>query len=320
MQVDVRNAETEVINYLYSQIDAASFKFNKLSAIVIPNSNYIQQGSEYQAQVFISATDTTQKPEITVGGQKLPIDEAGKGIYTARATSTGEKTWGGVISLKAPDGTIIPYPFKASYSVGEPNVVISPTGVNVLYTGIENPIDISVPGVGSDKIKVRVTNGTLTTGKVKNPAGQFFRGNWIIKPNQPGQNVQVHVTADINGKPMTYAPLEFRVKPLPTPIAVFAGKNGGSITKNTAISQKGVFASLPDFDFQLVYNITGFTVLISDRGEDFEELSTSSSLTSKQKDLISRLTRGKNFYFKDIQAKGPDGRVKSLAPMIFKVE
>src|SRR5512133_2993801 len=39
MQVDVRNAETEVLNFLYSQIDASSFKFNKLSAIVIPNSN-----------------------------------------------------------------------------------------------------------------------------------------------------------------------------------------------------------------------------------------------------------------------------------------
>lgn len=320
LQVDVRNAETEVLNHLFTQIDAASFKFNKLSAIVIPSSNYVQQGSDYKAQVFISATDTTQQPVIKVGDMVLPLDDSGKGIYTARATSTGTKTWGGVISLKAPNGTIIPYPFKASYSVGEPNVVVSPTGMNVLYTGIENPIDVSVPGVGPDDIKLRATNGTLTTGKVKNPAGQFFRGNWIIKPNAPGQNVQIYVTADINGKPMTFAPLEFRVKPLPTPVAVFATKNGGTVTKNTAISQQGVFATLPDFDFQLVYNITGFTVLISDRGEDFEEKSTSSTLTQKQKDLINRLTRGKNFYFKDIQAKGPDGRVKDLPPMIFKID
>ena len=320
MQVDVRNAETEVLNHLYGQIDAASFKFNKLSAIVIPNSNYIQQGSEYQAQVFLSATDTTQKPEITVGEQKLTLDESGKGIYTARATTTGTKTWGGVISLKAPNGSIIPYPFKASYSVGEPNVVVSPTGMNVLYTGIDNPIDVSVPGVGPDKIKLKITNGTLTTGKVKNPAGQFFRGNWIIKPATPGKNVQVYVTADINGKPMTFAPLEFRVKPLPTPIAVFANKSSGSVTRNTAISQQGVFATLPDFDFQLVYNVTGFTVLFSDRGEDFEEKSTGSSLTAKQKDLISRLTRGKNLFIKDIRATGPDGRVKDLPPIILKID
>ena len=30
LQVDVRNAETDVLNFLYSQIDASSFKFNKL--------------------------------------------------------------------------------------------------------------------------------------------------------------------------------------------------------------------------------------------------------------------------------------------------
>ena len=105
-QVAVRNAETEVLNYLYSQIDASSFKFNKLDAIVIPNSNYVTLGSDYEARVFISATDTTQKPSIIlVGGSQLPLDETGKGIYKVRATSTGPKKWGGVISLKAPDGT-----------------------------------------------------------------------------------------------------------------------------------------------------------------------------------------------------------------------
>jgi gliding motility-associated protein GldM len=86
-QVNVRNAETEVLNYLYGQIDASSFKFNKLTAIVIPNSNYVTMGSDYEAQVFISATDSTQTPEITVGGTKLPIDETGKGIYKARASA-----------------------------------------------------------------------------------------------------------------------------------------------------------------------------------------------------------------------------------------
>ena len=227
---------------------------------------------------------------------------------------------GGVISLKAPDGTIIPYSFNANYSVGEPNVVVSPTGMNVLYTGIENPIDVSVPGVGPGQIKLRITNGALTTGKVKNPAGQYFRGNWIVKPTTTGQNVQVYVTADINGKPMSFAPLEFRVKPLPTQIAVFANKSSGSVSRNTAISQQGVFATLPDFDFQLVYNVTGFTVLFSDRGEDFEEKSTGSSLTPKQKDLINRLTRGKNLFIKDIRAVGPDGRQKDLTPIILKID
>jgi len=159
LQVNVRNAETEVLNYLYTQIDASSFKFNKLTAIVIPTtSNYVTLGSDYEAQVFISATDTTQSPIITVGGNQLPLDETGKGIYKARASSIGPKKWGGIIALKAPDGSTKNYSFDAAYNVGEPNVIVSATGMNVMYVGIPNPIDVSVPGVSPDKIKIRVTN------------------------------------------------------------------------------------------------------------------------------------------------------------------
>jgi gliding motility-associated protein GldM len=321
-QVSVRNAETEVLNHLYTKIDASSFKFNKLKAIVIPvSSNYVTVGNNYEAQVFISATDTTQKPKILVNNQELPLDETGKGIYKVRASSTGAKRWGGVISMKAPDGTIVPYPFDASYVVGEPNVVVSATGMNVLYTGIENPIDISVPGVGQDKIKIsRVTNGTVTTGKVKNPQGEYFPGNWIIKPTTPGQPAQIFVTAEVNGAQQQFPPVVYRVKPLPTPIAVFAGKSGGNLTRGSAVAAQGLFATMPDFDFQLVYNITEFSVLYSDRGEDFEFKSSSSTLTSQQKDIINRLTRGKNLFFKDIRAIGPDGRTKDLPPIVFKIE
>jgi len=171
-QVNVRNAETEVLNYLYSQIDASSFKFTKLGAIVVPvTSNYVTSGSDYEAQVFISATDSTQFPEYTVSGTKLPRDESGKGIYKVRATSVGPQKWGGIIALKAPDGTIKNYHFESSYFVGEPNVIVSPTAMNIMYIGIPNPIDVSVPGISPDKVHIKVVNGVFSTGKVKNPKG-----------------------------------------------------------------------------------------------------------------------------------------------------
>jgi gliding motility-associated protein GldM len=320
MQLNVRNAETEVLNYLYSQIDAASFKFNKIDAIVIPNSNYVTQGSDYEARVFISATDTTQSPVITVGDAVLSLDESGKGIYKVRASSVGPKRWGGIIAIKAPDGTIMNKPFESSYVVGEPNVVVSPTAMNVLYMGIDNPIDVSVPNVSPDKIKIKVNNGDYRVGKVKNSKGENFRGNWLIKPNAVGQNVQVIVTADINGKPMQFAPLEFRVKSIPPPVAVFAGKSTGSVPRATAAAQQGVFAILPDFDFDLQYTVTGFTVLYSEKGSDYEEPSTNSNLTPKQKALIGRLTRGKNLIIKDIKALGPDGKTKDLLAVILKID
>ena len=320
IQVNIRNAETEVLNHLYSQIDASSYKFNRLKPIVIPSSNYVTLGSDYEAQVFIYAADTTQSPVITVNNAILPLDEAGKGIYKMKATSLGTKKWGGIIALRAPDGTMVDYNFDASYVVGESNVIVSATAVNVMYNSIPNPIDVSVPGASPDKIKITVNNGTYTTDKVKNPKGGFFPGAYAVTPNAAGQNVQIIVTADMNGKPVKYPPYEFRVKPLPPPVAEFAQKSTGSVPRATAAAQQGVFAVMRDFDFDLQYKITGFTLLYNDSRGDFEYKSTNSNLTTQQKDLISKLTRGKYLTIKDITAVGPDNKTKELLPIILKID
>ena len=103
-------------------------------------------------------------------------------------------------------------PSNASYVVGEPNVIVSPTAMNVMYYGINNPIDVSVPGISPDKLKIRVVNGSFSTEKVKKSGGDFFKGAWSVKPTAVGQNVQVIVTADINGKPGSVCSLRFQGK------------------------------------------------------------------------------------------------------------
>ncbi len=320
MQVNVRNGETEVLNYLYSQIDASSFKFNKLDPIVIPTtSNYVTLGSDYEAQVFISATDSTQQPVITVGDATLPLDETGKGIYKVRASSLGPKKWGGIIALKALDGTITNKSFEATYVVGEPNVVVSPTAMNVMYMGIPNPIDVSVPGFGTDKIRIKVTNGSFNTEKVKNPKGEDFRGNWAVIPEAAGKNVQIAVFTEDAGKSTQKGMIEFRVKNLPDPIAQLAGKNTGSIEKNTLLAQRGIIATLPDADFYIIYNVTGFSVFYTDNLGDHNEESSSWQFTDKQKELLQRLTRGKTLIITNIKAVGPDKKIRDLPSITLKI-
>jgi gliding motility-associated protein GldM len=322
MQVDVRNAETEVLNNLYAQIDASSFKFNKLKAIVIPDANYVTVGSDYKAVVFISATDTTQTPNIVVGNGNLPLDDMGRGVFTSRATApAGSRTWGGVINLKSPNGVVVAYPFTSTYTVGEPNVICSPTAMNVMYFGIPNPIDVSVPGFSPNQISINVVNGVQTAERVKNSAGQDFRGTYFVKPASKQQDVQIIVsTKDANGKTVTYKPYTFRVKSIPKPEGVFGGKSLGSIAKNTALAQTGVFAKLNDFDFDLVYKVTGFSIFTAGRMGEFEEFSTSGSLTQKQKDLLQSMNRGQTLIIKSIKAIGPDNVPIDLAPIVLKID
>ena len=73
MQVDIENAETNVISSLYSQIDASSFKFNKLGDRILAKSTYVMLGDKFEAEIFLSAEDTTKQPEIFVGNTKMRI-------------------------------------------------------------------------------------------------------------------------------------------------------------------------------------------------------------------------------------------------------
>ena len=45
-QADILSTESDVVKYLFSSMDAESFKFNKLEALVIPESRYILKGDK----------------------------------------------------------------------------------------------------------------------------------------------------------------------------------------------------------------------------------------------------------------------------------
>ncbi|MBA7563135.1 hypothetical protein ES708_04788 [subsurface metagenome] len=333
LQSDIRNTEAETLNFLYRQIDAGSFKFNSLIPTIITNSNYIMRGNEYTAEVFIAATDTTQQPEVLVGKYEtivgangieeyrmtgsdyltLTVDERGRGIYKIKPTVFGEKTWGGLIRMRAPDGNIISYPFEEKYTVAPPNVVVSPTAMNVFYVGLDNPVDISVSG--AENVTATMTNGTIKKGTTKD-----FRGSFIANPRTPGTMSNVTVTAEVNGVRRSFPPIEFRVQIVPPPVAKVAGKNSGAIAKAMLAAQVMVFAELEDFLFNIKYDVTAFTIEINDRGFSVTEPSTSSRITAAQKSLINRLKRNDRVVFTDVKAVGPDGRQRSLPPIVLRIE
>ncbi len=334
IQNDVRNAEADALDFFYSQIGAADIRVNKLVPQVM-GANYVMQGNKYNAKVFIAAMDTTAKPKIVVGnyktvknangtisyemvnaGQQLKIDENGMGNFSAQAASLGEKSFKGLITVKAPDGSEVTYPFNQKYTVVAPNVVVSPTAMNVFYTGVQNPVDVSVPGVDQSKISVSMSNGTIKRGKTKK-----FRGSYIVIPKVAGRNANVTVTAEVNGQKRTFKPVTFRVKPVPPPVAKVAGKKGGRIKLNVLKAQRGVAAELENFDFDIRWTVSSFRISISDKGFIIDRDANSNTFTAEQKKLFSRLRPNDQLIIQDIKAKGPDGRIVRLdGAIVFKIQ
>lgn len=185
------------------------------------------------------------------------------------------------------------------------DAVVAPVKMNVLYRGFSNPIEIAVPGVKSDKVTASITNGTIK--KVTN--------GWEISP---GDQSELVVTVLVNNNKVSEK--IFRVKNVPNPVAVFAGKYDGNITKDIALKTEVLEVELKDFDWDLKFAIKSFILFCSDGKSDFEELSNGNKITDKMRSLIADCRAGQNIVFKDIKAIGPDGRSRDLNPIVLTLK
>jgi len=313
MQIDIENAETNVISSLFSQIDAASFKFNRLGARILAKSTYVLEGDQFEAEIFLAAEDTTQQPEIFVGNTKLTMRD-GKGIYKATASQVGTFKWGGLIKYKNPEGNINSYPFEGEYQVGRPSVTISLTKMNVMYLGIPNPIKVSVPGVASENLEITVNNG-----RFEKNGDDFFV--YPAKLDVTGKNTSISVVAKMNGEKRSMGSMPFRVKEVPPPVATIGGKNGGNLKKEELMAEDGIYAELKDFDFDLKFKVTQFDVTYSGAGGYVKTYSSKDNkFTSEQKDQFGKLSQGSLIFIDNILAKGDDGQpARPLSPISFKI-
>ena len=306
LQNDVRNAENDMIEYLRSSTDASDLRVNKLSAYVIPNSNYVIRGGKYTAQIVLAAVDSTQRPEYYVDGRRINDN----GVYEVTATSEGLKRYSGWISYQNPaTGERATLPFQSEYSVGEPAVTISNTDLNVMYRKYENKFSISVPGVSNDKVRVSVTGAS----------SRQQGGLWIIVPNESAKTVSIAVSAELDGKMQSMGSKEYRVKVLPTPGAYFKSgeteyASDSKVSRNAILNKNAtVIASYgQDGLLDVPFKVTSFKVDVN--GMVLE--SRSNKITQEQINRIEKLKMGSMVVIKDIRAESPNGERKVLAPIL----
>ncbi|MCX6225739.1 MAG: GldM family protein, partial [Bacteroidia bacterium] len=312
MQSEVRNAESDVLNYLFRNIDAQSFKFNMLKPVVIPTtSKTVVLGSPYEANVFLAAFDTTINPRITVGGSVLPYRD-GRGMYTVNTGKTGIFKWNGRIDFTTPDGGIKGYTFEDEYEVIPPTLIAAPTKMNAFYKGVINPLKINAVGASAKDITVEMTNADIKQ------VGDF---QYEVSPRKAEGEAVLTVTAIINGRTQTYPVEKYRLFKVPDPTPKVGGKNGGKIEKNVLQAQTGVIAELEGFLFDMKFQVTGFKVVVFSTGSFIQDQSSNSAVfTAEQKRLISSRKKDDLVIIKDITALGPDGIPRPLTSITFTVQ
>jgi len=315
IQNDIRNTEAEVVQYLKGQVDAGDIRVNRIDAFVIPESKYVIQGGTYTAHIVLAATDSTAVPEVFVDGAKL-ANETGE--YKKTCSSIGTFKYSGYIRLKSKSGIPIDRKFESEYIVGAPSVTVSADLMNVFYSGFDNPVSISVPGIASANLNATITNGNGTITR---------KGNgWFVRPARVGQECVISVNAKMDGgKMQSMGSKSFRVKMLPPPIALIkyrdaSGnlmkyKGGKPIAKADLINQEGLIAELDDADLDVDFRVLGFDLNITDALGTSVEPSSGAAFSAKQMEFIRRQARGKKFFLSRVRAIGPDGIERILPPV-----
>ena len=294
-QTDVRLAQTEAIQYLKNQTDAGDFRVNEVVAEVIPESKTVVAGGQYKARIILAARDTNAKPQIFVNGAQITDPN---GIYTsAVGNSIGPKEITGKIVLKDPvTGEPREYLIKSEYSVVAPSATIA------------NGLSISVPGFSSEKLSVSASNA-----KLESKGG----GKYICRPSSY-DGVTINVAANVDGKNVSMGSGKFRVRALPNPTAFLRFKDASgnivlynpTVNKNVKLTRQflanaEMVAEYEDGLLQATFNVTGFTVSISDgRGGFSSSMSSGKNLTESQKNNFLRIKSGTPVLFEKIKVTG----------------
>ncbi len=306
LQSDIRSVEGDVLSDLVQNIDSGDLRVNKIAAQVIPRSQLVMQGSQYEASIVLSSYDSTRVPKIVVNGTTLP--ESAGGIYRVTASKAGTFPISGYIETELPDGTAVKQPFQSEYYVTEPFATVAPTMMNVLYAGINNPISIAVPGVPSQNVTATMTNGTLTR-----------QGNgWVAKPAKIGTPAVITVMAkQADGRSTKMAETSLRVRALPDPLPYiqYTDANGatkrfkgGRIAKRDLLTANGIGAAIDDDLLDVPYQVVRFQLLFFDSvGGVIPEVSNGPTFSTRQRDKIRNMAKGKRFFVSEVIARGPDG-------------
>ena len=339
-QGDAKSSAGLVAERLISKIGKTDYKFDALSAKVIAPTSYVLAGQEYKADIFVSATSSTQDPRVFIGKfdpskikydpktKSLPIQlkefpllpgydsipvVSGFGKFAEKSARVGFQEKTGVIKVKQPQGQGFDYfPFQLEYQIAEAGVVVSPDKMNVFYIGVDNPVSISVPVFPAELVNASLSkSGTLT--KVQ-------PGNFVAKVQTVGET-EVVVSAEMqDGSKKNMGSKLFRIKRVPDPVAEIGKSGGGNIKAATFKVQRGIVAELKNFDFDIRFNIVSFEMTYAAARQDLVTTTAEGPLfTQKMLDYLNRAKPGDVFYFDNIRAKGPDGTTRKLPGIVFKL-
>jgi gliding motility-associated protein GldM len=294
---DVKNAQNQVTTFCHNQVGAVKVVFDKFQPIANASSTYLMPGQELVVQAGVGAFNSQAKPNISIGGTPIPVNDNGVAEKKFNVSGTGNQKVHVTINFVKPDGTPDKLEKDIEYTVGVPGgAAVMLDKMNVFYIGVDNPVTIS-SGSGWDKTNVSISGGTMTGSN----------SNRIVNVSAPG-TAKITVSAD--GKSSSF---DFRVKRIPDPI-IKVGQSGGGKVQSVVFKNQGfVRADLENFDFAANFSVVGATIYFSNPGDrNVKQVNLTSGSLAPAAQYMQTLVPGSQVIFDNIKVVGPDKITRTI--------
>ncbi len=310
IQADVKSTESQILSSMLSGQLQSEVSLTNYQAIVVPDKTAFFSGENFKGKVVLGRVDNTlQFDNVTINGKKVESTEAGQVVLDFPAGNIGEQDIKGQLEFKEGDSTVV-IPVASSYTViPKPNnAVISADKMNVVYRGVQNPMTISIPGVPSVSANAP---GLRQAGG----AGKYTMDVTTLQARE----VAIKVSGKLPTGETVSDSKTFRIKDIPRPVGTIRGEDGSVSMQRNSLEIANIGASLPDFDFDLNLNVTGFKFKVPGQPTIIVR---GNRLDDRAKSALRRAGRGESVQVYDIEASlagNSSYKLKKVAPVFIEL-
>ena len=310
LQADIKSTESEILSSMLSGQLQSDVSLTNYQAIVIPDKTAFFSGENFSGKVVLGRVDQTlQFENVIINGNEVESTKAGQVMLNFPAGNVGEREITGELQFREGD-SLVRIPVKSSYAViPKPNsAVISADKMNVVYRGVQNPMTISIPGVGN-------VSANAPGLRAAGGAGSYVMDVTTLQARE----VTINVSGKLPGGETVSDSKTFRVKDIPRPVGTIRGEDGSVSMQRNSLEIAAVGASLPDFDFDLNLNVTGFKFKVPGQPTI---IVNGSRLDERAKAALRRAGRGESVQIYDIEASlagNSSYKLKKVAPVVIEL-
>ena len=310
MQADIKNTESDIVADLLGGKLEESLSLTNYEGIVALDKNAYFAGEKVTGKIVLGRYDNTMVPDnVTLNGRDYKNIQSGQVIIDMPAGNVGSHDIKGKIAFTQ-NGEVVEVPFKSSYSViPEPsNAVVSADKMNVVYRGLDNPISVSLPGVGGNNLNVSATGARLSGSGSK----------YSMRPGA-GSTAVVNVSAKLSSGKTVNSKKTFRIKDIPAAMASARGQYGIVPMPKASLGRTPIGAGLPDFVFDLKLKVNSFKVKVPGQ---VTVVVSGTVFNARAKKALSKAKRGDVVTIFDINASivgNSSYKLKKVLPVSIQI-